>query len=225
MSCKLFASGSGDAPQTAPMPWNGASSQAARIDPRNLFAPAPKAAEIASQEELKAKLAAMEQRVREAREAGRAEGEAQGRRAVQAEVDGMLQKLAAAIHEASELRSRLRDEAEADLVRLAIAIARKIVGRELNADPETITGLVKAALEKVRTNEVLRVRVHPEHSARIGECLNRYGAAHAEVIADATADRGAAIFETTRGNFDASVETQLREIERGLADRFKGPAR
>ena len=163
--------------------------------------------------------------MREAREAGRAEGEAQGKKAAHIEVDGVLQKLAGAIHEASQLRPRLRAEAEGDVVRLAIAIARKIVGRELNADPETITGLVKAALEKVRTQEILRVRVHPEHGTRIRECLNGFGASQVEIVADPNADRGTAVFETSRGNFDASVETQLREIERGLTDRFKGQLR
>lgn len=196
-----------------PMPWNVVSSQASRANPRTFTQPG---AEDPPTVEL---------RLREAREAGRAEGEAQGRRAAQAEVDAMLQKLASAIYEASELRSRLRTDAEADLVRLAIAIARKIVGRELNADPEAITGLVKAALEKVRTQELLRVRVHPDHGGRIGECLARFGGAHAQIVSDPTLDRGSVIFETSRGNFDASVETQLREIDRGLADRFRGHLR
>ena len=32
---------------------------------------------------------------------------------------------------------------------------------------------------------------------------------------------GAVIFETPRGNLDAGVESQLQEIERGLADRLR----
>jgi flagellar biosynthesis/type III secretory pathway protein FliH len=32
---------------------------------------------------------------------------------------------------------------------------------------------------------------------------------------------GTVIFETDRGNLDASVESQLREIERGLGDRLR----
>jgi len=30
------------------------------------------------------------------------------------------------------------------------------------------------------------------------------------------------VFETQRGSLDASVETQLQEIGRGLADRLRG---
>jgi flagellar biosynthesis/type III secretory pathway protein FliH len=32
---------------------------------------------------------------------------------------------------------------------------------------------------------------------------------------------GDVIFETTHGNLDASIESQLREIERGFADRLR----
>jgi flagellar biosynthesis/type III secretory pathway protein FliH len=37
---------------------------------------------------------------------------------------------------------------------------------------------------------------------------------------DPALEHGAAVFETTRGNLDASVETQLREIGQGLTDRL-----
>ena len=41
-----------------------------------------------------------------------------------------------------------------------------------------------------------------------------------EVVAEPRLERGAAIFETTRGSLDASIETQLDEIQRGLIDRI-----
>jgi flagellar biosynthesis/type III secretory pathway protein FliH len=40
------------------------------------------------------------------------------------------------------------------------------------------------------------------------------------VVADVTQSRGGALFETGSGSLDASIETQLREIERGFADRL-----
>jgi flagellar assembly protein FliH len=41
-----------------------------------------------------------------------------------------------------------------------------------------------------------------------------------EVLADSRLEPGAVIFETARGNLDASIETQLQEIQRGLSDRL-----
>jgi len=42
-----------------------------------------------------------------------------------------------------------------------------------------------------------------------------------EVVPEPRLERGAAIFETSRGSLDASVETQLDEIQRGLIDRIR----
>jgi flagellar biosynthesis/type III secretory pathway protein FliH len=40
------------------------------------------------------------------------------------------------------------------------------------------------------------------------------------VVADSGLERGGVVFETPRGNLDASLETQLLEIQRGLSDRL-----
>ena len=152
----------------------------------------------------------------------RREGEAAGRQAAEAEVQPVLQRLAASIQQVSELPGRLRAQAEGDLVKLAVAIAQRILQRELNVDPEVIAGLVRVGLEKVRVQDVMRVRVCPDHLSAVKECLTRSGAGHVEVSADPAQDRGGMIFETSRGNLDVSIATQLREIERGLTDRLQG---
>jgi flagellar assembly protein FliH len=105
------------------------------------------------------------------------------------------------------------------MLRLALEIARRVLRREMAVDPDAIRGLVLAALEKLQGQEVSRVKVHPSHAALIGELLRKSGAGQpVEVIADASREPGAVVFETERGNLDASVDAQLREIERGLAD-------
>jgi flagellar assembly protein FliH len=109
------------------------------------------------------------------------------------------------------------------LVRLAVAIARRVVRRELTIDPQAITGLVKAALEQISAGERIRVRVHPQDEAAVRSCLAAAGrAASVEVAGDAALERGSAILEAERGDLDASANTQLAEIERGLTDRFRG---
>lgn len=176
--------------------------------------------------QLRAKMAVADKEkdrlVIEARETYRREGEAAGRRAAEAEVQPVLQRLAASIQQASELPARLRAQAEGDLVQLAVAIAQRILQRELNVDPAVITGLVRVGLEKIRMQDVVRVRVCPDHFAAIKESLTHSGAGHVEVIGDPTQERGGVIFETVRGKLDVSIGTQLHEIERGLTDRLRG---
>jgi flagellar assembly protein FliH len=163
-----------------------------------------------------------EQRAREAHAAGLREGEAAGRQRAAAELQPAIDRLARSIEEIGGLRARLRAEAEADLVQLSLAIARRVIRRELAIDPEALHGLVLGALEKLRGQEISRVRVHPAHAALVTESLRQNSAsAKVEVIADSSRELGTVIFETQRGNLDASVESQLQEIERGLADRLR----
>ena len=164
-----------------------------------------------------------EQKIREAHAAGLREGEARARSASAAEMEAMLNRMAVAVAEISGLRARLRREAEEDLIRLAMAIARRVLHRELAIDPEAMRGLIVAALEKLQAQEITRVRVHATHAPLLRECVERIaGPRPPEVIADASCERGALVLETERGNLDVSVGSQLQEIERGLTDRLRG---
>ena len=163
-----------------------------------------------------------EQRVREAHAAGLREGEAAGRQRAAAELQPVIDRLARSIEEIGGLRGRLRAEAEADLVQLSLAIARRVIRRELSIDPEALHGLVLGALEKLRGQEISRVRLHPSHVALVTASLRLNSAsANVEVTADPSRPVGTVIFETRHGNLDASVDSQLQEIERGLADRLR----
>ena len=100
--------------------------------------------------------------------------------------------------------------------------ARRILRRELAVDPEALHGLVLGAVEKSPSHEILGVRLHPAHTAFVKERLQQFNTASAaEIIPDPSRELGAVIFETARGTLDASVESQLRKIERGLADHSK----
>jgi len=161
-------------------------------------------------------------RVQEARLAGQREGEATGRRQAAADLQPVLAKLMGSIDEIASLRPRIVREAEGDLVILALAIARRILRRELTVDPDSVRGLVRAALDKLAGQEISRVRTHPELEPAMRRTLQQEGRGGIEIVADATLERGAVLVETARGRLDASIETQLGEVERGLADRLAG---
>jgi flagellar assembly protein FliH len=163
-----------------------------------------------------------EQRVREAQAAGMREGEAAGRARAMSEVQPVLERLARSIEEIGGLRARLRAEAEADLVQLALAIARRILRREMAVDPDALRGLILGAMARLQGQEIARVWIHPSHAAALTNCLRQnLNAERIEVISDPSREPGSVIFETPRGNLDAGVESQLQEIERGLADRLR----
>lgn len=165
----------------------------------------------------------LEQRCREVRQTGYREGEAAGRTQANEQVQPLLEKLARSIQEVAAVRTKLRAEAESDLLKLSLAIARKILHRELSADPDSIAGLIKVCLEKIRQQEIVRVRIHPQHHAAVQQLLARISiGAPIELFSDPKLQVGGVVIETARGEFDASVDLQLKEIERGLTDRLGG---
>jgi len=159
----------------------------------------------------------MEQQVRESFEAGRAEGENHVRHQFEDEVRRTVENLASGISETIAFRHDLFRQAESDIVRLAIEIARRILHRELSLDQAAVEGLVSAALDKLRSQELYRVRVHPDQEQLVRDCLQQHGlSSEIEVIRDPLQLPGGIVFDTSRGSLDASLETQLREIEREL---------
>lgn len=163
-----------------------------------------------------------EQRVRAAHTAGFSEGEATGRSRAAAEVQPVIERLARSIEELGALRAKLRRESEADIVKLSLAIARRVLRREMAVDPDAMQGLVVAALQKIQVQDICRVRVHPSHAAQLTKWFQQSaGSQGVELVADNSREPGSLIFETDRGDLDASVDSQLQEIERGLADRLR----
>ena len=168
---------------------------------------------------------AQQERVRIEQEAyhrGFTEGKAVGRQQAGGELQSVLDQLGKSLASLASLRSRIRGEAEGDLLKLAITIARRVLHRELTLDPESIEGLIRVALDKLQSRELCRVRVHPDQEQAIRKSLERFANSQkVELVTDSSLQCGDVLFETAHGNLDASIESQLSEIERGLADRLR----
>ncbi len=161
-------------------------------------------------------------KTREAYEKGLRAGEAAARQSLEGEIRSAVETLATTIAEVASTRSETIRRAEGDVVRLSIEIARRVLHRELLVDSSALEALIKAAIEKLQQQEVYRVRVHPDQEKLVRDCLEQSGRGQGiEVIGDPAQSRGGAFFEISRGALDASVDTQLREIERGLIGEFE----
>ena len=158
---------------------------------------------------------------REAYQRGFTDGKDAGRNEAKAEQQAVVDQLGRSLAALAAMRSRIRTDAEGELLKLAISIARRVLHRELTLDPESIEGLIRVALEKLQARELCRVRVHPDQEQAIRNSLERFANSQKiEVVADSSMQCGDVLFETAHGDLDASIESQLREIERGFADRL-----
>lgn len=152
---------------------------------------------------------------------GFSEGKSVGISQNKAETDVVVNRLTKSLGELALLRSRIRKDAESDLLKLSIAIARRVLHRELTLDPDSIAGVIRVALEKLDSRELYRVRTHPDQEEAVRNTLARLGGTRqVETVPDPSLQSGDVLFETPQGALDASIESQLREVERGFADRL-----
>lgn len=142
----------------------------------------------------------------DALEAGRRQGYREG-----------LAEWAEARAGALRARESLDAKYEAELVRLSVKIAEKIIGEELRTHPETIVSIVRECLFGIRNAQNLTIRVSSgdrEEVLRQVDSLNReVGLRNIQVVADPSVSAGGCIVESERGIVDARLETQLRRLE------------
>ncbi len=151
-----------------------------------------------------------------------AEGLAAGRQQAEEQFRPAVQGLAETLNSLGRLRETIREETIQDLVHLAVSIAALVIHRELAVDPDALAGLIQAAFSKLQSREVNRVRMHPTLEPLVRKMLEQAGAPKNLVLTpDPNLKPAEVFFETSQGILDASVETQLREIERGLIDKLE----
>lgn len=206
MSCKVFRKD--DTAALAVRVWRPSSDAIPFVEP----APGASAAGLDEAHEIEARVKAAYQQGHAAAESSAARDAAQRVEPVIAAWNRLLQDLAGT-------RRKFRAEVEQDSVTLAIAIARRVLHRELSTDPEAILGLILAAFQKLNARETHRLRLAPADAALLEQNRARLEIPPGlEISPDPSLPAGSAIFETTRGELDASIDTQLAEIDRGFAD-------
>ena len=132
------------------------------------------------------------------------------------------QQVIGALDAFSVERERYFHELEQEAVRLALAIAARILRREAQMDPLLLSGAVRVALGQLGESTAVRLivpeadRVLWEESLRLTPGLRL----RPEVIGDARMELGECRIQTEFGGADLSLHEQLREIERGFFDRL-----
>ena len=155
-----------------------------------------------------------------ARQEGREQGAAQGRADFDKRLAVERQTLAQTIREFAQQRANYFHRVEAEVVTLAVAIARKILHREVQLDPLLLAGVVHVALNKLAVGTHVRLKMHPAHLPAWREFFGQQADLPwiPELIADASLSATHCSLETEMGSADLTLETQLKEIEQGFFD-------
>lgn len=151
-----------------------------------------------------------------------ADGMKQGKRQAEDELAKVSEAMAQALLTTGSLRCKLLREAEEDLLKLSVLIARKVMLREFACDPGILEGLVRGALELAADGGEVVVRLNPAEYEVVAQCRE-----FKELLSekrcitlkgDPAVGRAGCVVETVRGNIDAGMDAQLDEIFRRLTE-------
>ena len=138
------------------------------------------------------------------REATRAEMEAEARAQARAEV-------AAAIVSVEAARREAVDAVHGRVAELSLAVARRVIGEALEADPAVVRAHARDALARVRRASVVTLRVHPDDRAHV-EGLG------APIEEDASLSPGDCVVHSDLGDVDGRVETRIARLADALRE-------
>lgn len=131
--------------------------------------------------------------------------------------------------EAREQRDQALAGIERDVLRLAVKLAEKILGRELEQNKEAIVDIVATALRQARRNEMITLRVNPTDLPLVEQHRRRFEQMgrnqFLDIVPDPVVTAGGCMIESESGSIDAQLETQLRVLERALLTRATGDER
>jgi flagellar assembly protein FliH len=151
---------------------------------------------------------------------GHEAGKAEARAVSEQQIAKLREEVSKALHDFSAERDLYFQRVEEQVVRLTLAIARKILHREAQVDPLLLAGILRVALEKIGANTNTRLRAHPSD---VKVWRDYFAQAHEnfpapEMIGDPGIHLGRCILETELGATEIGLETQLKEIEQGFLD-------
>ena len=162
-------------------------------------------------------------------EAGRERGRQEGRQvereaqaaALAAVEEGRKRQLAGLLESFTQERDRFLHAVEQEVVKLALAVAARILRREAQMDPLLLTGAVRVALGQLAGASEVRLQVPAAEADLWKETIALIPnlAMKPAVVAEERMRLGDCVIESKVGTVDLGVRSQLGEIERGFFDR------
>lgn len=112
---------------------------------------------------------------------------------------------------------------EAQAVKLAAAIAGRIIRRELDRAPEITLDWVREALQLAAGSGQVILRLHPQDHAALGDRVDRVTnelsrLGPVRIVADTAISAGGCKVETEFGSLDQQIESQLARLTEELLD-------
>jgi flagellar assembly protein FliH len=204
------------------------SEEAGEAKREELFSPSPEDLLAAAQEKAKEIVAQAYDQAealrQEAYEQGMAYGREGGREEAKRELRLSLVAFAQAGQSLIVLEEQLVSRFTSQLVRLALEIAEKVVGKQVGEDPEIVASVLERARSEMPQARLVRIWLHPVDYQALEELhpdlvwQGEKGGRKVEVLTSEGVGRGGCRVETEMGVVDATVPVQMQEIRRQMLD-------
>ncbi len=153
---------------------------------------------------------------REGYDSGFSEGVVAGRDAARQVTDAHLSRLSQTIEELSSLRTAMFHRSENDIVRLAIAMAERIVRREIRVNRSVLLTMAQAAARKLGDKCMVAVQMHPDDLQAITGSRAASEDGPLRLTPDSSVPLGACFVQSSFGTIDVGMDAQIRELVREL---------
>ncbi len=150
-----------------------------------------------------------------------AKGHADGLQSVSKNVAAKLDVLAAVTKTIPQIKKDILNKGEQQMVKLALAIAEKILHQEVLTRKEIIMEVLKGALKNITETDGMKIRLNPQDFRYMMEVKKDFlqsfeGIRNIVFEEDASIKKGGAVVETMFGEVDARLESQLKEIKSAI---------
>lgn len=161
----------------------------------------------------------------EARQTGMQIGMEEGYQKATEEVFSKVINLEAIADSSFQLKKEIILSAEHEILQLSIAIAEKILKKQLEIKPEMITEIIRAAINELKDKEEIKIIVNPalkDQLYNFSEELKTAikGMKTIKIVEDKTIHANSAIIESPESRIDARIETQIAQITEELMETF-----
>ena len=156
----------------------------------------------------------------QARYAAQKEGEERAHAFFEEQLIGIRNNVRTTLDDFAAERKKYYTQVEAELVKLAMAIAQKILHREIQMDPLVLAGIARVMIDKLEDATQVILRIHPVHVAQWREYFARGKdpGTVPTITEDPSLTPDSCILQTSLGTTELGIDTQLKEIEKGFAD-------
>jgi len=149
----------------------------------------------------------------------------EGREKAEKESKEILQRLESLIKSLDRIREEIYKKAEEEILELSVAIAKKILRRELELNRSSILQLVREAIRRLTEEDIIKIYLSFEDFELVKrhreELLRELGDSKNLIISPTQeVSPGGCFVETEFAQVDARLETQLEAVVQGLKNGY-----